>query len=380
MNDAGSPYTPSGTPPSPSGNGAGAPTLPSAMRLLSSVKKAFDASRDAPPSAARVLKASTSCKGFQGKHRTRRWCCRLTAVLDVLVDRCLVPDGVVAPLETHAALFFLLAPEMAWLDRLRTRGTPSSARAHLRHLAVDAALRLGMLLGRSGEDVASPLLEADPAWADVARRGELLRSLIRTAGFQTQKTFCDATGFEEDTVTGWVRHGNRPTPDSVDRLSGILSRRIPGTSKAALLRLLASHYALSSIADEVGRAFGRDFTLELGRVFAAMTSQGAANVRAGRASGQIEDGLAAAAMFHSLRTAPGVHAPVRLLRHVGASEEFVADVEAAHAAWQSVVKPVRKAGRRADLLVLVADMPRLGKGERRKRRPVRRGRARPRFR
>ncbi len=121
-------------------------------------------------------------------------------------------------------------------------------------------------------------------------------------------------------------------------------------------------------------------TSAIGRVFAAMTSQGAANVRAGRASGQIEDGLAAAAMFHSLRTAPGVHAPVRLLRHVGASEEFVADVEAAHAAWQSVVKPVRKAGRRADLLVLVADMPRLGKGERRKRRPVRRGRARPRFR
>lgn len=369
MNDAGSPRTPSGTPPSPSCDGAdSAPALPTSMALLSSVKRAFDASRDAPPGAARVLRASTSCKGFQGKHRTRRWCCRLTAVLDVLVERGVVPDGIVAPLETHSALFFLLAPEMAWWERLRTRGTPASVRAHVLHFTVDAALRLGILLGRRVGPVSAPLLEPNPAWVAPSRRGELIGSLIRAAGYSTRKEFCGATDFDEDTVTGWIRHGTRPTPGSIDLLSAAAARRIPGASRTSLARLLWWHYALSSLVEEIAARFGQEFAMDLARLFVKMTVHVAANVRSALAVGKIDDRVEVEGLFHSLRTWPDLSPPLALLRHVGADEQVVADVAAAQIAWQSVVGPVRAVDSRADLVVLLTDMPRLKNGERRRRR------------
>lgn len=370
MSDAGSPLSPSGTPRSHNGiEGGSAPSLPTAMALLSSVKRAFDASRDAPASAARVLKSSTSCKGFQGKHRTKKWCCRLTAVLDVLVDRDIVPDGALVPLDTHSALFLILGVEMTWWERLRTRGAPASAQAHLQHLAVDAGLRLGVLLGQLDEASMPQLLDPNSAWADPSRRGEFVKMLMETSGFRTQKEFCKVTGFNEDTVTGWVRHGRRPTPESIDLLSAATARRIPGASRSSLARLLWWHYALSSLSSEIAAAFGQEFAGGLARLFIATTTQVAANARAGLASGAIRDNIHVGEVG-SLRTWTDVSPPVTLLQHVGASDEIIAQVKIAQAAWKSVMVPA--AGKwRADLLVLITDMPKRAKGERgrRRRRP-----------
>lgn len=370
MNGAGSPAGGSGTPQPLSIDGAaGAKQLPSAMRLLASAKRAFDAAKDAPSSARRVLTGSTSCKGFQGKHRTKRWCCRLSAVLDALEARGVLPDGPLAPYGTHFGLFVLVAQEMAWWERLRSKGMTSSARAHLSHFAVDVALRLGFLLGLRENNVASALLEPNPAWADSARRGEPIVRLMRAAGFCTQRDLWSSTElFTKDTVTGWVRHGVRPTPESIDHLSSALARRIPNAGASSLARGLSWHYALASLHSEIEQAFGSAFAGELARVFVAIASHAAANVRTARAAGQVDDRKAATFVFYSLRALPGVGPPECLLRHAGASEEFVADVKAAHSAWQVVVRPVRNIEREADLAVLLLDLPRLKPGERRKRR------------
>ncbi|MEZ4226711.1 MAG: hypothetical protein R3B13_37540 [Polyangiaceae bacterium] len=125
---------------------------------------------------------------------------------------------------------------------------------------------------------------------------------------------------------------------------------------------------------EVESAFGREFSSELFRVFVAVATHVASNMRQCLASGQFEDRVALAAIFHSLRTTPDIGPPLELLRNVGAGPEFVADVMAAHAAWQPVLPAGASHKVHADFAVLLTDLPRLRNGERRRRRTRRRQR------
>lgn len=239
--------------------------LPTSGQLIGVFLEAFGGPRGLPSEVVAMLRDKTSQRVFRGRF-SRNWCCRLTALQFMLFVRELVPLPELKIGEKDWSIdgFSLMTwtELILWDELARDRGR---RRAYLRYFAVDATTRLFVLFDervcRSG------LLDAHPAWAEHARRGDPLRGLIDPVlPARTNAEHANEIGFTPSELSSWKTGSQRPSVEAIEALAKYLGNQDP-RGVAFVRRLLHWHYALSAIASAVADVEGEAFVKEWAGVF-----------------------------------------------------------------------------------------------------------------
>ena len=242
-----------------------------ALAAVGALVRAFQATGADCDEAACLLRTSTSRRARTGACHTRQWCCSIRALATALVTDDLVPLdlGPVGPVD-----FLLLLGAREAIGWETAAASPLPPRAHLRVFALEIGVRAGLLLGASG-GVPSPLLDSEPAWADLSRRGEPVAKLLASlTGAPHVKAVAKGCNVPERCLHRWRRGLSRPSREHLDRFA----RYVAGKANArSVLRTLSWHYSLAELTREVTRAsdaaFARDLVTTVARVVASSSER-----------------------------------------------------------------------------------------------------------
>lgn len=232
--------------------------LPASTELLGLFVKALDAKRYAEGSKACALRDRTSRRGFAGRARTVHWCCRLTGLLDFLVQ-----EGLASPLPEGGAFLPLAAAMLRWDAVARTSEHP--ARAHFRV----AAIELGAILRLLGPAVDEQNGAEPPSWLDPARRAAPLRELRLAAMSPPLSLLARQLKYGEHALGRWFTKAERPGREALQ----VLARRFAyggEPARKALYRKLYWHYALGDVVTGLCRWLPEDEAREIASVASAI--------------------------------------------------------------------------------------------------------------
>ena len=219
-----------------------------------------------------VLKSRTARRYFDGRTVSEHKRAEILKGLgEILIERGLVPVppafreydismvAVVAESVTRAALL--------WDNLLATIQSRSGAIEHpglaieqfLRLVVVDLALRAFALLRLSR---LQPPCPTTPLWAEPNGGGKLLRRLTERGGL-TREQLASCLNVSDTAVDNWLDGKNRPTPENVVAIAGVLAR-CTGDATAKQLELeIHRHFTFAHIADLLVPWVGREQIIEL---------------------------------------------------------------------------------------------------------------------
>lgn len=288
-----------------------------------------------PKPIVEMLGDRTSRRLFRGES-TRRRCCRLTGLQLMLFARKLVtlPEVTINGVELSSNLLSAVATcETSWWDILSR--DVGRRRARLRYLVVDVAARLCGLL--DVDALSSELLNERPAWAERARRGELVRALLdQVPGLNSDHA--KALGRTPSMVSAWRTGKSQPSVHSIHDLATYIGEHDP-RGPAHVWRTLHWHYALAACARVIADVEGEAFVIELANVFTQSLACKAR--RRARPSSHISPEVQLCLLAKPLWRMPDdvQSAILTSARNHGASDEWITDVRSVCAEYAALKDP-----------------------------------------